>query len=97
MLQLYCTLLFLIFYKFLLLHHLKNVQFFPSQLLYLLSPLDVAQAQQDIDAEHSAKIAEREKALSGRQKLADLGLDEAEINALVGAAPEEVQPVTDPA
>jgi len=57
----------------------------------------VAQAQQDIDAEHSAKIAEREKALSGRQKLADLGLDEAEINALVGAAPEEVQPVPDPA
>ena len=57
----------------------------------------VAQAQLDIDAEHSAKIAEREKALSGRQKLADLGLDEAEINALVGAAPEEVQPVPDPA
>lgn len=56
----------------------------------------VAQAQQDIDTEHAVRVAEREKALSGRQKLADLGLDEAEINALVGAAPAEVQPVPEP-
>tara|TARA_B100000405_G_scaffold240065_1_gene173649 strand:- start:105 stop:383 length:279 start_codon:yes stop_codon:yes gene_type:complete len=57
----------------------------------------VAQAQEMVEAQQVTRIAEREKALSGRQKLADLGLDEAEINALVGAAPEEVQPVPDPA
>ncbi|MCH2362776.1 MAG: hypothetical protein MK329_17115 [Pirellulales bacterium] len=57
----------------------------------------VAQAQEMAEAQQVTRIAEREKALSGRQKLADLGLDEAEINALVGAAPEEVQPVPDPA
>ena len=55
----------------------------------------VAQAQEMVEAQQVTRIAEREKALSGRQKLADLGLDEAEINALVGAAPEEVQPVPD--
>jgi hypothetical protein len=57
----------------------------------------VARDQELADAEFASRTAEREKALSGRQKLADLGLDEAEIDVLVGAAPEEPQPVPEPA
>ena len=52
----------------------------------------VAEANESANAELANRIAERDKALSGRQKLADLGLDEAEIDALVGAAPVEPEP-----
>ena len=42
----------------------------------------LAQLQSDYDAETQAAI---DKKASGKQKLRDLGLDDAEINALIGA------------
>jgi len=42
----------------------------------------LTQAQNELDAEEQAAI---DKKASGKQKLKDLGLDDAEINALIGA------------
>ena len=42
----------------------------------------LTQAQNELDAEAQAAI---NKKASGKQKLKDLGLDDAEINALIGA------------
>ena len=42
----------------------------------------LTQAQNELDAEAQAAI---DKKASGKQKLKDLGLDDAEINALIGA------------
>ena len=42
----------------------------------------LTQAQNELDAEAQSKI---DKKASGKQKLKDLGLDDAEINALIGA------------
>jgi hypothetical protein len=39
----------------------------------------------DIDAEKELKIAKENKKASGKQKLKDLGLDDDEIKALMGA------------
>tara|TARA_R100001086_G_scaffold141258_1_gene74165 strand:- start:972 stop:1157 length:186 start_codon:yes stop_codon:yes gene_type:complete len=44
-----------------------------------------AQALLDIQAEKDAKAAKAAKKASGKQKLKDLGLDDAEIKELTGA------------
>lgn len=46
---------------------------------------DIAKAKEIKDAEVVAKTAAANKKASGKQKLKDLGLDDAEIKALTGA------------
>jgi len=46
--------------------------------------------------EHQALMAQKQAdAVAGRQKLLDLGLSEAEVDALVGPAPPEAAPVVE--
>jgi len=46
---------------------------------------DIVKAKELKDAEASAKTTEETKKTSGKQKLKDLGLDDDEIKALMGA------------
>ena len=53
---------------------------------------NLAQAEEENAARQAAEAQERVDAAAGRQKLLDLGLSEAEVAALVGAAPVEPEP-----
>ena len=53
---------------------------------------NMAQAQEQAAAQEAADAQKRADDATGRQKLLDLGLSEAEVTALVGPAPVEPEP-----
>ena len=53
---------------------------------------NLARAEEENAARQAAEAQERVDAAAGRQKLLGLGLSEAEVTALVGAAPVEPEP-----